>query len=90
VVTAMVTTISMVANNILMCCRFYGYLEITTEFGASSYNSMIWRWIDNLEFRIEFGDATFTFGDCDFIWRLRSKLEIAILLREICGRCVPP
>ena len=62
-------------------------LSILWLFGDHDW---IWRWIDNWEFRIEFGDATFTFGDRDYIWRLRSKLEIAILLREICGRCVPP
>jgi len=43
----------------------------------------IWRSRLNLEFRIEFGNADFTFGDCDYnwnsgfyIWRSRSNLEM--------------
>ena len=59
-VTAMVTTISMVANNILMCCRFYGYLEITTEFGdgltIGSFGSNLEMQLLLLEIAILFGD----------------------------------
>jgi len=60
VVTAMVTTVSMVANNILMCCRFYGYLEIRTEFGdgltIGSFGSNLEMQLLLLEIAIIFGD----------------------------------
>ena len=68
VVTA-VTSLSMVTDNIFKIVDSMDDLEIAI---------WIWRSRLNLEFRIEFGNADFTFGDCDldleiatWIWRSR-------------------
>ena len=59
----------MVANKqcLLLCCRFYGYLEITTGFGDSDRiwrcDFYFWRLRFYLEIEIELGDRYFVTRD---------------------------
>jgi len=69
----------MVANKqcLLLCCRFYGYLEITTGFGDSDRiwrcDFYIWRLRFYLEIEIELGDRYFATRDT---WPLCATIRL--------------
>ena len=76
----------MVANKqcLLLCCRFYGYLEITTGFGDSDRiwrcDFYFWRLRFYLEIEIELGDRYFATRDtwplCATIKELQSGVIV--------------